>query len=399
MRRRIHPPLAACWRFLLGAAVVGCGSEATAPRRPTPATGFASLAAGWDFACGVTPAGAAYCWGDGVYGELGTGDTLDRLTPTPVAGGVNFAAVQAGTSHSCGVTGTGVTYCWGWNELSQLGEPPTYEIRYRTSPTPVVAGVRFVAVTVGAIHTCGLTAAGAAYCWGSNGRGQLGRGIDLNIDTVGVSAVPLAVSGGLSFATVTAGGGDHTCGLTAAGLAYCWGVNVYGEIGDGTTGTDRPGPTRVTGDLTFAALSAGSAHTCGVTAAGDTYCWGVNFTGQLGDGTTTHRSNPVPVAGGLKFTAVSAGPYSDHTCALTGVGAAYCWGYNNNGQLGDGTTTGHLTPGPVAGGLTFATVTVGASYTCGVTLSGDAYCWGYNGYGRLGDGTTTDRYTPARVTP
>jgi alpha-tubulin suppressor-like RCC1 family protein len=388
MLRRLVSTLLA---LVLGS--VGCDG----PTQPTAQPAFASLSAGWDFACRVTAAGAAFCWGDGVYGELGTGDTLSQLRPTPVAGGVQFAAVQAGTSHSCGVTGTGATYCWGWNELSQLGEPPTYEIRYRTSPTLVVAGVRFVAVTVGAIHTCGLAAAGAAYCWGSNGRGQLGRGIDLNIDTVSVSAVPLAVSGGLSFATVTSGGGDHTCGLTAAGVAYCWGVNIYGEIGDGTTGTDRPSPVRVTGGLTFAALSTGSAHTCGVTLAGDVFCWGVNFTGQLGDGTTTHRSNPVPVAGGLKFTAVSAGPYSDHTCALSAAGAAYCWGYNNNGQLGDGTTIDHLTPVPVTGGLTFASVTVGASYTCGLTLSGDAYCWGYNGYGRLGDGTTTDRHMPTRV--
>src|SRR5207249_3878779 len=139
----------------LALGIVGCDS----PTQPAAQSAFASVSAGWDFACGVTAAGPAYCWGDGVYGEIGTGDTITRLSPALVAGGVQFAAVQAGTSHSCGATGTGAAYCWGWNEFGQLGDGgPTYETQYRTSPTLVVAGVSFVAVTVGSIHTCGLTA-------------------------------------------------------------------------------------------------------------------------------------------------------------------------------------------------------------------------------------------------
>jgi len=130
-----------------------------------------------------------------------------------------------------------------------------------------------------------------------------------------------------------------------------------------------------------------------VTTSGAAYCWGSNAFGQLGDGTTTQRLVPTPVAGGLTFTAVSAGWW--HTCGITTSGAAYCWG--NNGFLGDGTNTGRLVPTPVAGGLTFTTLSAGPGETCGVTTSGAAYCWGYNAFGQLGDGTTANRLIPTPV--
>src|SRR5438093_9846733 len=149
-------------------------------------------------------------------------------------------------------------------------------------------------------------------------------------------------------------GGFHSCALTAAGQAFCWGNN-RGQLGDGTP-FDRLVPTAVAGGLTFAALSAGDGASCGLTPTGAAYCWGFNNSGQLGDGTTTDRLSPTPVAGGLTFAMLSAGNNAagGHTCGVTTSGATYCWGRNANGQLGDGTTTDRLVPTPIAGGVAFA---------------------------------------------
>ena len=186
----------------------------------------------------------------------------------------------------------------------------------------------------------------------------------------------------LSFASVSASSG-HSCGVTAANDAYCWGVNSWGHLGDGTTAT-RSTPTLVTGGLSFASVSVGGGHSCGVTVQGAAYCWGENVQGQLGDGTrdtTNRRSLPTAVLGGLSFASVSAG--RSHTCGVTATGDAYCWGQNPS--LGDGSTTSSPTPVLVAGGLSFASVSVGVLHICGVTVGGLGYCWGVNGAGQLGD--------------
>ena len=156
------------------------------------------------------------------------------------------------------------------------------------------------------------------------------------------------------------------------------------------------GGEKVTGSTTgFAAVSADTGFTCGVTFAGAAYCWGNNAVGELGDGTTATRTSPVAVSGGLSFAAISAGGH--HTCGITSAGAAYCWGYNGAGELGDGTTTNSTSPVAVSGGLTFAAVGAGGLHSCGVTSAGAAYCWGYNGDGELGNGTTASSRVPVRV--
>ena len=206
------------------------------------------------------------------------------------------------------------------------------------SGTGDVAVIRltFAEVSAGDHRTCGVTAAGIAACWGpgdGSGSDQLG---------------PVLVADGLRLTSVTTAGGedfdpgDHVCGVTTSGAGYCWGLNANAELGDGSM-TDRSTPTLVVGGLSFVSVSAGTYHTCGLTAGGAAYCWGFNGHGELGDGTTTNRSTPTLVA--LSFLAISSG--NTHTCGLTGAGAAYCWGDNDTGRLGDGTTTDRLAPTPV----------------------------------------------------
>src|ERR1041384_1898624 len=200
----------------------------------------------------------------------------------------------------------------------------------------------------------------------------------------GATSAPFNVIAAVSFASVSAGG-DHTCGVTTGGAGYCWGDNSEGELGTGPI-SNSPTPVVVSGGRTCVAVSAGSDFSCGVTTGGAGYCWAANDHGQLGNGSTTNSITPGPVSGGLSFASVSPGPFAAlaYSCAVTPGGAAYCWGDNTFGQLGNGSGTSTSTPVAVAGGLTFAAVSAGGEHTCGVTTGGAASCWGDNTLAQLG---------------
>ncbi len=368
---------------------------------------FASVDAGGGETCGVTTHGAGYCWGNNEWGSLGSGkgglfsgpSDLPLLwpSPVPVAGGLVFTTVSVGGAHTCGVTANGAGYCWGFGYNGQRGDGRS-DLGGRTANTPraVLGGLSFSTISAGSAHTCGVTTGGAAYGWGSGGGGALGTGRP-NF----YQFTPGAVTGGLTFTAVSAGY-EYTCGLTSDGAAYCWGVNDFGQVGSGGTAYYEFSPVPVAGGLTFATISAGSRHTCGLTVDGTAYCWGDNTKGQLGDGTTTRQATPVAVVGGVRFATIeaggavggSAGVGGGHTCGLTASGDAYCWGWNGSGQLGDGTTVDRSVPAPVAGGLSFTTIRAGGDHSCGMTTTGDAYCWGGNSRGQLGDGTRSPSLTP-----
>jgi alpha-tubulin suppressor-like RCC1 family protein len=381
-------------------AVLGCQEDAQSPTapeagpalaiRPDHGLSFRQVSAGFQHSCGVTSDNRAYCWGQNFLGQLGDGTTSDRPTPVAVSGGLEFRQVSAGARHTCAVTRGYVAYCWGSNASGQLGDGTTTN---RLTPVAVAGGLRFrqVSASANGDHTCGVTPGNVAYCWGANFNAQLGDGTTNNF-----RLMPVAVAGGLRFRQVSAGG-VHTCGVATGNLAYCWGTNIFGQFGDGTTSNDlTPTPVAVAGGLRFHEVDAGSLHTCGLTPGNLAYCWGDNFFGLLGDGTTTNRLTPVAVAGGLRFRQVSGGE-NFHTCGVATGNRAYCWGTNFTGELGDGTTTTRLTPVAVAGGLRFSDVSAGTNHTCGVATGNVAYCWGLNDFGQLGDATTTTRLTPVAV--
>ncbi len=346
---------------------------------------FPALDGGFRHTCSLTSGGAAYCWGNNIEGELGTGVySTGSAVPILVTGGVNFTALFPGGRHTCALNAAGTAYCWGDNSLGQLGQGNTSN---SAAPLPVSGGLSFVALTGGFTHACGLTAAGKAYCWGDNSTGELGIGNTQN------RLVPTAVSGNLVFVQLSARGA-HTCGLTAAGSAYCWGSNANGELGDGTR-TDRTSPVPVSGGLSFTQITTGGGHTCALASDGSAYCWGDNQVGEVGDGTLTDRLAPTLVQGGLTFQVLKA--RSAHTCAIASGGAAYCWGENTRGQLGDGTTTNRNLPAAVQGGQVFTDVSSGTLFSCGVTSSPLLYCWGDNTYGQLGDGSFVTSNVPVKV--
>jgi alpha-tubulin suppressor-like RCC1 family protein len=178
----------------------------------------------------------------------------------------------------------------------------------------------------------------------------------------------------------------HTCALTAAGGAHCWG-NWRGQV-DGTFDLT---PVALPGGHTFASLHSGSTHTCGITTTSETWCWGDNVSGQLGDGTTSSGGTPVRVATQQKFVAVATGTAANfggrnHTCALADTGSVYCWGLNDRGQLGDGTTVDRLVPTRVLSNERFVAVGAGSFFSCAITSERRVFCWGDNSAAQLGSG-------------
>jgi alpha-tubulin suppressor-like RCC1 family protein len=282
---------------------------------------------------------------------------------------------------------------------------PTEPKSPRTTDRLLPSGV--LAVAVGHAHACALVASGAAHCWGDNSVGQLGS------ESQRQSNVPVPVPGGLAFRQITSLG-PHVCGLTATGEAYCWGSNRFGQIGSGSKTEIVSTPSLVSGGLSFVVVSAGYAHTCGVTRTQEAYCWGSNRSGELGTGQRGDSVVPVRVAGGLRFRTISAG--GGQTCGITTDSLAYCWGGNSSGELGNGSLTDSPVPVPVAGKLSFVVFQVakdpllralqlgvqsiigaGLGYTCGIVTKGTAYCWGANRSGQLGNGAQADSSTPVQV--
>jgi alpha-tubulin suppressor-like RCC1 family protein len=364
------------------------------PLPPAPPTALA-VAAGSRHACGLNPDGTAHCWGWNEDGQLGDGTTVDRLVPTPVAlpEGVRFVSIHALASFSCGLSTTGAAYCWGRNSIGQLGDGTTVD-RHTPTPVAIPGGVPLVALGLGGAHGCGLAEDGRAWCWGLNEDGQLGNG-----RTISSTPWPVSVPAGVQFVSIS-GGIWHTCALTSVGTGYCWGRNEQGQLGDGTN-TDRtvPGPVAMPVRVRFVSLTARGRGACALTEDGTVYCWGGNFSGQLGDGTRDDRNTPAPVVAPDAVRFVSAETGAAHSCARDTSGNAYCWGLNNFGQVGDGTTVMRLEATVVQGpaGATFTSLAPGEQFTCGLTSGAEAYCWGDNINGQLGDGTQSGRLTPTRV--
>jgi hypothetical protein len=322
---------ASCWGFnLQGALGNGTTTNATSPVTVSGGLQLASVSvggfSGFATTCGVTTAGAGYCWGDNAGAQLGNGTTTSSSVPVPVSGGLTFSQITVARYGACGLTTSGAAYCWGNNSTAGTS----------TVPVAVGGGLTFTHLVGQGYATCGLTAAGAAYCWGDGSQGQLGNGI------LGASTVPVAVSGGLTFASLSAGF-NHACGVTTAGAAYCWGANTYGQLGNGTT-TSSSVPVAVGGGLTLGSIAGGYSHTCAITTSGAAYCWGGDVAvGILGDGTTAFaRTSPAAVSGGNVFSKLTGG--NGFTCGLTGPSGIKCWGRNSSGQLGNGTTTNSSVP-------------------------------------------------------
>jgi alpha-tubulin suppressor-like RCC1 family protein len=399
----------------VGSATITATAEGRTGTMATTVVGWRLVRAGGSYTCGLLTSGLAYCWGWNAFGNLGDGSTTSRALPVAVGGGLTFDSLSVGGGTACALDPTGRAYCWGGGAYGELGNGASSN---RGLPQVVSGGLTYKQIAAGGMastlnynyssagHVCAIAGSGTAWCWGANSSGQLGDGTTASRNS------PSAVSGGLLF-TAIAAGGSHTCGLTAAGVAYCWGANGSGQLGDGTT-TSRNVPTSVlAGGVAFRSLQAGRNYTCGLSTQGYLYCWGGNDFGQFGDGTRNANTVPALAGGGSAwsglgvsaaedlYTASGLDELSGHTCATDASGSAFCWGGNHFDQVGTATPSVYYdyetSPRAVQGGYHFGGITAGSFHTCGVTTAGTALCWGFGSDGQLGSGTGASSASPVIV--
>lgn len=373
------------------------------------------VSAGSTFSCALLQSGEVRCWGDGNDGRLGRDSTTDSRTPIAVlageAGNGNLTGavyLSSGERHTCAVLADGKAVCWGEGIDGQCGNDDNGEAR-----TPVyVHGVdnagtctagdtsgclsNVLQVSAGANTTLAIHDGGLVSSFGSDTYGENGR------DGGGAEDFPIRVSapggGTLDDARWVAMGDNHGCAVRQAGEALCWGEDLYGRLGDdGLAGNNPEAPFPVSGPVDYTEVATGQWFSCGRRADASVSCWGANNQGQVGDGTTTNRDVPTPVAGAAEgFVELDTG--SRASCGVTANGLVYCWGEGNNGELAQGSNTAeYRAPIRVAGIDNASDVVVLDDSACALLDDGQIKCWGYNVYGRLGDATGTQRTTPVNV--
>ena len=304
-------------------AQLGCTLE---PKRFSgPAIDFRVVSAGGEHACGVSAQQMIYCWGSDSSGQIGNGLHGGGGPPTlATVGSERFTTVSAGEAHACALNLSGAAYCWGNDGFGQLGDHRRVN---SSTPIPVIGSMQFTRISAGLAHTCAIQQGGSAWCWGDGRLGANGNGVGAIIDT------PSRVSGSEQFVEISAGS-NHSCGVTTGGSVFCWGGNDSGQVGTSTGGAPQMTPALVGGG--FTSVSAGHKFTCALTTGGDVQCWGKNSYGQLGRGESNpsgFQTGPATVVGNHNFTSITAG--RRHACAVSSDGETYCWGSNMLASLGN----------------------------------------------------------------
>jgi hypothetical protein len=333
------------------------GADETGPWR--------RIFAGFAMTCGVTKTDVTYCWGSNERGQAGDGTQVQHNVPTKVNTTLRFTKMAGDRFTMCGVTDASEVYCWGG---TSSGSAPI--------PRLVRAGLQARDVAVGDVGMCALQTDGVVSCWSLTGEAP---------------ATPTPVSATLRFGALY-GVEGRFCAVTVSGDAYCWMSSDGAVVG---AVTREPASQVLTSIATAGSLpptGPNTLHACGLTADGTAYCWGINDYGQLGDGTQTARSASVRTSGATKFATIGA--RGGRTCGLGLDGRGYCWGLAD--VVGPGGI--NVTPKVIAPALRLAAVAVGTQHTCVLTPGGAAYCWGAGGSGQLGIGDTPQyTATPQRV--
>lgn len=336
---------------------------------------------GGDSICGIDNKGVPYCWGTNYSGQLGNGTTASSTIPLAVIlpYDINFfTSMSIGDSSACGIAVGGTSYCWGSNFTGELGVGKTPDsLLYPSSNYPVSNSsiITFSSISVGGSFACGVATDGQSYCWGYNLYGELGNGTTENVLQPTLITLPYDVT---SFKSISAGAAS-ACGIANTGKAYCWGNNQSGQLGGNNSGVQSPFPAEVappsgvTSSLLFTSISSQYDTTCGIANTGKAYCWGDNKKGTLGNGNSAMLRSNIPVAvtlpsGVTSFTSITTGGQS--ACGIGNNGLPYCWGVIN------GATVPTAVKLPNDGVTSFTAISLGSTTACGIGNTGQVYCWG-----------------------
>jgi alpha-tubulin suppressor-like RCC1 family protein len=331
------------------------------------------------------------CWGLNDFGQLGLGDTQNRLVPTIVKGMTKVTFVSLGERHTCATLEGGAVHCWGSNESGQLGTGPP-DTKAHPNPTKVEAAPA-KKIQAGKAHTCTETLTKTVECWGANAAGQLGDG------TLAPKSSPTRVPALAGVEKLSTGGGDHSCAVAqgdgGGDSVYCWGLNDKGQLGQPSSVASSPSPLIVPNVVGADKVFVGKEHSCAVLGDTTVQCWGSNERGQLGDGTFGTRPTPAPVMGVIGLSEVAAG--FGHGCGAEKTAQIVkCWGQNQYGELGLGTAGGNRAAPERIQLDGWESVSAKGNHTCG-KRKGIVHCWGRNDSGQLGIGVLGDVATPTPI--
>lgn len=351
------------------------------------------VASARDTTCGLLEDQTMWCWGTNVKGQYGRGDLVDSLVPASVAPTRKWLQVYTGYDHNCALRDDNTIWCAGWNSVGQLGDGTDAD---RSSLTQIGQSTSWTDVATGGFHSCAMRSNGTVWCWGLNHGQQTGFPSN---DPLSMIRQPTQVGTDTDWINVI-GGGIHNCAMKTDNSLWCWGDNRQGSVGTGPgSANETPIPTRVDNTATWSYVGAGPSNVCAVKTDGSLWCWGENDLGQGGIGSTTPSNLYSPTAVGTRTDWVIAENGGKHSCAITSAGDLYCWGNNALGQLGIGTRTSALLPTLVTADIEaqWTLLSLGNDHSCGLLSDGSAWCWGDNAKGQLGDGTTTFKIKPTPV--
>ena len=360
---------------------------------------WSSVSANGDHSCAIKTGNSLWCWGSNSSGQIGNNaDAAIVSSPTEIAAGSSWSKISLGTDHSCGIKDDDSLWCWGGNSHGQLGDGSKEEKKIPTAIDP--GNNDWLAISLGTQFSCGIRDVGSLFCWGINDKNQSGRS---PIDKADLTT-PSSVDGNTDWLNISTGN-THSCGIRNTDQLWCWGDSSYGQTGAESAATPTLVVTPTVGDDKWIKVAADGNHSCAIRKNNNQdnslWCWGKNDNGQLGNNTTTAKTQPAPVVGDSVWSWVSLGV--DHSCAINDDGSLWCWGDNSESQLGDTTINNHTIPKQIGTETTWSSISLGNQFSCGIQTdlatppNQTLWCWGNNGESQLGDSTTINSTSPKKI--